>query len=146
MNYNKKAELGDLLIHYSIYLIFLVLFFSVMFYFVSSYRAGGILWEDFYAKELARVVDLAQPGDQVVIDIQKATEVAKSRGVQDFNGIFYFDNLKNQVCVKLDNQGQTCFRYFNDVSIVGSRVDYGVPGNVLQFQVEKGLAGRQTNG
>ena len=115
---NKKAGVGEVLWDNAIYLILAVLFFMGMFWFVQSQREGAGIWEDFYAKEMVKVINMAEPGDEVTINIDKAVQIANKWKLNSYSRIFDFDNLKNQVCIMLNNGNKkTCYRYFNDVDI-----------------------------
>ncbi len=114
---NKKAALGDIVMDNAVYLIFLVIFFGGMLYFIATYEGGAAIWEDYYAKEIVKIIDLTEPGDSSCIDVHKATEIAKSNNVQSFSEIFTIDNIENKVCVKLSKGRQTCFNYFNSIDI-----------------------------
>ncbi len=115
---NKKATIGDVVMDNLIYLILLVVFIAGMMTFVYSKSNGAAIWEDYYAKEIAKVVDLASPGDVVMLDVQKATEIAKANKVDNFEDIFQFDNIKGQLCVKLSTGNLGCFSYFNNICVV----------------------------
>ena len=105
-----------------IYLILLIIFFFGMMTFVYSKMNGAAVWEDYYAKEIAKVIDRAEPG-AYVLDVHKATEVAKNNNLADFNEIFSFDNLNNEICVKLSRGRASCYNYFGDVSVVRTSAD-----------------------
>ena len=93
---NKKGEgdFGDLLQENVIYLLLLAMFVFLVFFAVSGFRNGAATWEDYYTKELTKVIDMSQAGDEIEIDVQKATEIAKKNGVRSFSEIFNFDNLR----------------------------------------------------
>ena len=115
---NKKAALGDIVMDNAIYLIFLVIFFVGMLYFVASYKGGAVVWEDYYAKEIVKIINFANPGDSTCLDVHKATEIAKDNNVRSFSEIFTIDNADDEVCVKLSKGRRTCFNYFNGIDIV----------------------------
>lgn len=139
---NKKAEIGDVLIDNVIHLIFLALFFIGMVWFVASYQNGAAIWEDYYAKEIVKVINFAEPRDEVWLDVHNATEIAKKNKLASFSEIFQLDNVKNEVCVKLNKGKKTCYSYFNDVDVVNfglklaeGKNDEGKSVNLLYFKV-----------
>lgn len=139
---NKRAEIGDVLMDPVIYIILVVVFTAMMFYFVSQYNGAGALWEDYYAKEIVKVVNFANVGDKIQIDVHRATEVAKANNVRSFSEIFKVDNKNNEICVKLNRGRKTCYSYFNDVDIVnlelkllGGRNEKNEEVNVLSFGI-----------
>lgn len=102
-------------------LIIVVLFFAGTLYWVSSYRNHAAFWEDFYAKEIARQIDLADSGTVLELDVTKAISIAEKNG-KDFNSLFSIDNENNKVLVSLRSNGGRSFRFFNDVDVVNDNV------------------------
>ena len=78
---DKKAKIGDIMMDNVIYLILLIIFFAGMFAFVNSKMGGASFWEDYYAKEITRVVDSSMPGDIIYMDVQRATEIAQGNKI-----------------------------------------------------------------
>ena len=137
---DKKAE--SILEGTIIYIILLILFAAPLAYFVWNQYNGASTWADFYAKEISRVVNLAEPGDEVSIDVQTGTEVAVKNKIPSLNDIFTFDNAKNEICVKLAPGRKSCYYYFNEVDVVDWKIDRGLARgevNTLTFQI-KGAA------
>ncbi|MCX8158932.1 MAG: hypothetical protein N3D20_01425 [Candidatus Pacearchaeota archaeon] len=134
---NKRASVGDVLMDNVVYLIILMIFILGMFGVVWKQSNSAVFWEDYYAKEIAKIVDLAKPGDVVVLDVHKLMKTAKANGFLKPSEIFWFDNLNNKICVKLSPRGRSCYSYFNDVRVVGQRieVDYSIPRNLLKFNI-----------
>lgn len=114
---NKKAALGDIILDNAVYLIFIVLNLVGMIYFIASYQGGASVWENYYVKEIVKIIDFAEPGDSVCLDVHKATEIAKSNNVRSFSEIFTLNNIENEFCVKLSKGRKTCFTYFNEIDI-----------------------------
>jgi len=121
-----------------IYLILLALVVAGLFVFINNQMNGGAVWEDYYAKEIVKMINLAQPGDKLTIDVQKATKIAKKNHVESFNDIFLFNEKDKEVCVRLSEERRTCYGYFNDVSIKNNELRLGRPGNSLYFEIEDG--------
>ncbi|MEK6800491.1 MAG: hypothetical protein AABY10_01455 [Nanoarchaeota archaeon] len=132
----SEENTTNLLYGYVIYLILLLMFTGMMFYFIRSEMNGASVWSDYYAKEIARQINLAEPNQKITINIQKATEIAKNNRITDFNSTFYFINDENKICVKISD-GKTCYFYFNNVNIEDKEVELGVPENILVFKVVK---------
>lgn len=136
---NKKAQSSSMLMNNIIYVIILVIFAVGMMMFIYSKMNGAAVWQDFYAKDIVKMIDSAKPGESFIINVQGATEIAKANKVSDFEKIFQFDNLKNQVCVQLGTGKASCFRYFNEVSIgydeSGKWIALAQPENMLHFRV-----------
>jgi len=117
---NKKAKFGDIVIDNVIYLVLLIIFFVGMLAFANSKANGASVWEDYYAKEISKVIDSSSSGDNFVIDVHKATEIAKKNKLDSFEEIFSFDNFKNEVCVKLSRGRASCYNYLNEVNVAVS--------------------------
>jgi hypothetical protein len=139
---NKKGSEGEIAFDYIIYTVLLVVFALSMFMVVNNYKSGGAVWEDFYAKEIVKVINNARVGDEITLDVHKATEIAKENE-QSFSLIFSFDNQKNEVCVKLGSR-KSCYKYFNEVDIIEPQIILAVPSktenkyvNVLRFNVSE---------
>jgi len=137
---NKKATEGELIFDYIIFITVLVLFTAGMFAVINNYKNGAAVWEDFYAKEVVKVINNAKAGDEIFLDVHKATEIAK-KNEQSFSSIFLFNNLNNEVCVKIGEK-RSCYSYFNDVDIIPLGIELAVPDkisgkyvNVLHFNV-----------
>lgn len=132
----RKGVIGDLP-DTVITIILIVLFAAFLFVFVGQQKNGAGVWEDVYAKEIAQIINLAEPGDEISIDIHYATEIAKKNRYRALESIVKFDNENREVVVKLRDKGETRFSYFNDVEIINPRIEVGVPTNVLKFRVVK---------
>jgi len=139
---NKKAVEGELMFEYIIFIVVILLFAAGMFTVVNNYRNGGAVWEDFYAKEVVKVINNARPGDEIFLDVQKASEIAK-KNEQSLSTIFSFDNMHNEVCVKL-GQRRGCYSYFNEVDIINPEIKLAVPSvsegryvNMLHFNISE---------
>lgn len=146
MKMNNKANI-NLSLNTIVYLVILVVFVAVFWVFVSMQKDGAARWEDYYVKEIVKVVNSAEIGDEIVLDVHDATVIAKSKGVE-FGNIFGFSDERREVCVKLAVGRQTCFPYFNDVVIVEPRIEYGKgePAvNTLHFRIEESKAGEVIN-
>ncbi len=132
---NKRAE-NDETFEVVIYTILLVIFVVPLTIFVYQNMNGASVWEDFYAKEIARVVNLAEIGDEFTLDVHKATEIGRKNEVP-FSEMFNFRNEKNEICIRL-SRGRTCYDYFRDVDIADISLDLGIGkdgGNVLNFKI-----------
>lgn len=122
----KRASIVmDNLIH----IIIFAMFFSIMFWGISSYSNGSALLEDIYAKEIVRVINTAEPGMSFKIDISKIAAVANKNG-KNFADIVYIDNVQNEVRVSSRLNTGTAYKFFNEVDIVNFRVE-AVSGDSL---------------
>jgi len=134
---NKKGQIGGILYDNAIYLILAMIFIVGMFLFVWQQSNGAAIYEQYFVSEITRKINLANPGDKINFDAQKATEIAESNDINDFNDIFRFNNGRSEICVKLSLGRETCMKYYNNVIIVNDELKLGVPGNVLYFEVKE---------
>ncbi len=133
---DKKASIGKLLTDHAVYITIILAFLVGMFLFINSQMNGAAIWEDYYSKEISKVVNIAQPGDEITIDIHKATEVAKRNDMINFDETFVFHNKDNKICVKLSLGRQTCYKYFNNVDIIDKKVRLAeATVNILTFKI-----------
>lgn len=116
---DKKASIVmDNIIH----IIIFALFFAIMFWGISSYSNGSALLEDIYAKEIARVINAAEPGMSFKMDISKIAAVAYNNG-KKFEDIVNVDNVNNEIVVSSRLTTGTAYKFFNDVDIINFRVE-----------------------
>ncbi len=135
---NKKAEYGEILKNNAVYLILVFIFLATMFGFIWHQMNEAAVWEEFYAEEISKIINLAQPGDNITINAQKATEIAVKNEVRSRSEIFQFNNLENEICVKLSPGKKTCYYYFNNVDIINYKLKIGiVEENTLNFQISE---------
>ena len=133
---NRRAS-DNVLMNNAIYIILTVTAFTLTFFIVRSHYNGASTWEEFYSKELTKVINLAEQGDAIILDVHKATEIAIDNEVP-FREIFEFDNVNKEVCVKLSKGRKTCYSYFNNVDVVNYEVKIAQPEkNVLAFEIRE---------
>lgn len=136
MNSRGDAAGDNVLTWYVAYFVLLVLFFAGSLYYVTWLQDGAALWEDMYAKEIVRVIERAQPQEEVTLDIHVLTEIALAHG-GSMKDIVRFDNELHRVIVSTRPGLGTSYAYFNDVSVIDDRIETpGAQGkNVLRFVV-----------
>ncbi|MBM3233058.1 hypothetical protein FJZ18_02740 [Candidatus Pacearchaeota archaeon] len=128
---NGKRGASDIL-HSTIAFIFILLLFTFgMWYYIYQQKSGASVWEDYYAKQLTIVMNSARPGDIIVLDVHKATEIAQKASVS-FESIFLISD--QETCVRLSQGRKTCYSFFNRVD-AEIELRTGVPGNVIEIKV-----------
>jgi hypothetical protein len=133
---NKRGT-GEILTNNLIYIILFLVFFMLMFYFVVGFQDGSSVWEEFYAKEIVKIVNEAEPGTEIYLDVTALTKIAFKHG-KSRNEIITFNNLQNLVIVSLTSKRGTSFNFFNDVDIVEPSIKLisgGKETNRLYFKV-----------
>ena len=80
------------------YIILLVLAIALTFAVVYKYQNNAGAWQDYYSKEIVRIINSGEAGDEISFDVQKGTEIAKKNGLDLQSGeLFTFDSAKNVV-------------------------------------------------
>ena len=131
---NSRGSSGyDFLTAQVVYIVLSVLVFIMLFYFVARYQDGAAVWSDFYAKELALMIDSSSPGTSLVLDVSKPTALALRHGV-DKDHIFDFDNRNNYVLVHLTPSETTRYPFFRDVDVSNYHVEL-VSGSAVTNQL-----------
>lgn len=133
---NNKAN-ADVAMNTIVYLVLLMLFLFGIWAFINNQKEGAGIWEDYYTKEIVKLINSAKVGEEVVLDVHRATEIAKGNGVE-FGNIFSFSHENKEACVKIGLGMKSCFQYFNNVIIVEPRIEYGLedkPINKLLFKI-----------
>ncbi|HIG52175.1 TPA: hypothetical protein EYQ19_02040 [Candidatus Pacearchaeota archaeon] len=136
---DKRGVADNVLLGNIIYIILGILFFIGMFYFVMGYQDGAAFYEDFFSKEIARLINVANPGQEVYLDVTEIVGIALGNGKKK-EEIFIFDNINNEVIVSLRQGTGASFSFFNEVDVVESRVEL-VSGsantNRLYFKIKE---------
>lgn len=116
---------GDTLILESVIFIVLNLFFiGGLYYFVIHSASGAGIYEQTYAKQIALMIDEAQPNSTILIDMGAGIEIAKENG-KDFAGILKIDNQKKEVIVSLDKRSGYSYRYYTGYNIITKGIENG---------------------
>lgn len=119
-----------------IYVILLAIFALTMFLFVQSNQNGAKLLEDVYSKEIAKVINSAEPGDKIRLDVHGAVALAVENDVSSYSDIFRIDDSENRICVRLSrSNSRTCYIYFNDVDVINLDLVLADPTNYLIFEI-----------
>ena len=138
---NKRAVLSNTLISTVVGIIAIATVVAGISIFLVSQKNAAAVWEDYYAKEISRVINLALPGDEISLDVTKAFGIATKSQVRSQSEIFTFDNPNNEVCVKLAPSRKTCYPFFNDVDVINYEIlpvgdiKDGKPVSLLKFKV-----------
>lgn len=137
---NKRAQMSEQLVNQAVFTIITVVFLGGMFWYVSAQGEGAVVWEDYWSKEIAKIINLGDAGQEVVLDVHAISKLAKKNGLE-FSKMFAFNNEKREVCVQLNLGRRTCYAWFNDVKVKDYGVEYGKesnPINKLRFKIISG--------
>ncbi|OYT35951.1 hypothetical protein B6U91_02195 [Candidatus Pacearchaeota archaeon ex4484_71] len=109
-----RSKRGQILVENLIFIILNLAFLAIMFLFVIKQGAGATILEQTYAKQISLIIDSAQPGAIIKINMADAKEVADEKGVP-FVDVVSFN--KNSVTVKLSKGGGYTYTFFNNVEV-----------------------------
>jgi hypothetical protein len=105
-----------------VFIILILAFSAVFFIFAKDTLSGAIIQEEAYAKRIALMLDSAQPGTEIVLDISKLVEVALDSNVQrsSLTDTIKIDDSLHKVIVSLRLGKEYSYSYFSDYKITGS--------------------------
>jgi len=109
---NKKADLQEVMI----FLLFGIVIFTMLFLGMTRVGSGASFYEQAYSKKIALIIDKAEVGMEIEIDVLDMLRIAEK---DEFGGqILVVDNELNKVVVRLsDGKGYT-FYFFNDIDVI----------------------------
>ena len=114
---NKKGE--EVLTPIIIFLVLNVLFFAILFAFSYKASTGALVYEQAYAKEIAMLIDSAEPSPSTVIRVnfEDGFRIAKSSSLNQ-ESLLKIDDVTNQVIVNLGrSKGGYAVKYFSDYDV-----------------------------
>jgi hypothetical protein len=115
-----------------IFIILNLVFLGIMIAFIFLKTSPTGLVEQDTAKQLALLIDAAEPGAEIILDAEEIVEIAKKNGISEDEAVKIVDN---RVSVKLSEKSGYEYSFFNDVSVVAN-VDFS--NNILFLGVEHG--------
>ena len=118
---NKRGI--TLLLENIIFIILNLVFIAILIFFLVSKSGSPAVLEEKYAKEIALVLDSAQPGMMITLNMADAISAAQaSLGKNNVNdSIVTFS--QNVVTVKLRDTGGYSYSFFNNVTISSHYLD-----------------------
>ena len=112
--FKKRNNHGKVLMENVVFIILNVMFLMILVLFISKSGQGASLLEETYSKQISLLIDSAKPGMTIVLDMEKAREIAEKNGLEFEEIIFSRDNL---ITVKLDENSGHSYSYFNKINI-----------------------------
>ena len=133
---DKMKKKASAIIWQSVIGILLVVAFAAgMFIGINAKSNNADNWSKYYLKELSNIINLGQVGDEIIIDIQKAAEIAEKNEIAPPSKIFTFDSSENNLCVELSPSIKNCYYYFNEVAIASPQISLSGEKNTLSFKL-----------
>lgn len=112
--FKKRNNHGKVLMENVVFIILNVMFLMILVLFISKSGQGASLLEETYSKQISLLIDSAKPGMTIVLDMEKAREIAEKNGLEFEEIISSRDNL---ITVKLDENSGHSYSYFNKINI-----------------------------
>ena len=117
----SKNHKGNILTENIIFIVLNLVFISILIIFLFSKTENGAILEEKYAKQIALVLDAAEPGMTISLDMKDAIDIAKKEN-SDLGSIVSIKD--NVVFVKLSEKGGYSYSFFNDLQFDGVISNY----------------------
>jgi len=114
---DKRDKRGALIAENIVFIVLNFVFLTILVLFIYSQAGGAILLEESYAKNIALVIDSANPGRHgmdIYLDMEKAVKKAE-KSEFPLEDIVKID--KNVVTVKTTIESGYSYSFFNDVDV-----------------------------
>ncbi|MEX0920823.1 MAG: hypothetical protein WDZ62_01010 [Candidatus Pacearchaeota archaeon] len=105
---------GNILTENIIFIILNLVFISILLLFVFSKMSSAAVLEEKYAKQVALIIDSAEPVMSIDLEMEDAIKIAEREGI-DLNTIITKEG--NMISVKLRDGGGYSYSFFNNVSV-----------------------------
>jgi hypothetical protein len=106
------SKKGNILTENIIFIILNLVFLSILIIFLFSKMGAAAVLEEKYAKQIALILDSAEPGMAIYLNMEDAIKIAKKEN-RDLNNVISIQN--NVVSVQLREKGGYSYSFFNDV-------------------------------
>lgn len=127
---NRK---GNILTENIIFIILNLVFFAILALFLFSKTSDGANLEEKYAKQIALIIDSAEPGMVINLDMEDALKIAAKENIKPEDVVKINGNI---VTVFLEKKGYS-YSFFNDVKFDGVHSNYYLDGKGFVFVVDK---------
>jgi hypothetical protein len=114
---NKRGQ--DLVLPIVIFLILNIAFFTLMLVFVQRVSSNAIVYEEIYAKKIGLILNRAEPGMSLQIDVTPIIKIALKNGIQtkDMQEVIKIDTEKGIVTVMARKEGGFSYPYFSKIKL-----------------------------
>ncbi|MEM4325742.1 MAG: hypothetical protein QXU40_00365 [Candidatus Pacearchaeota archaeon] len=128
----KNKKRGEEVIYpHIIFVILNLIFFSTLLIFVNLSSKGALLYEKFYAKQIALLIDMAEPETNISIDFKEGIKLSRKNGLSLDGDVIKINS--NEVTVKLSNTGGYSVKFFS-----ASDIDFRIEGDNLVLIIKNG--------
>ena len=113
--YRRKKSEG--LVHPTVIFVLLnLIVFSILGGFAAHASSGAAVYEQAYSKQIALMIDNAQPGMQIIFNFEKPIAIAEENNLKK-REIIGIDNEKKEVVVRMSGKGGYISRFFSDYDV-----------------------------
>ncbi len=113
MKKKQKNCKGEVLTENVIFIILNIVFIAILIVFLFMKTGSAAVLEEKYAKQIALIIDSAEPGMIIYLDMKDAIKIAQKEGRDLRKNVVTLE--KNQVRVQLREKGGYTYSFFNDV-------------------------------
>jgi len=110
----RGSRRGNILVENLVFIILNLVFLVILILFIAKQGGGAIVLEESYAKQIALLIDSAQPVMTLKIDMEKAKKLADKNKI-DFREVVKIED--NLVKIKLSEKGGYIYSFFNNVDV-----------------------------
>jgi len=110
---NKRAD--KIMESTIIFIVLNLIFALLLLFFVYKTSTGAVVYEQFYAKQIALMIDNAKPNTQISLDFKKGIEVAEENKITSKEGMVRI--MDNKVFVKLSGKDGYSMDYFSNYNV-----------------------------
>jgi len=113
----KRGKRGNILTENIIFIVLNLAFITILLLFLFSKTESASVLEERYAKQIVLMVDAAEPGMVIHLNMEDAIKMAEKEGISPL-GIVSING--NVVTIKLSDEGsnpKSSYSFFNDVEV-----------------------------
>jgi hypothetical protein len=109
-----KSRKANILAENIIFIVLNLLFLTILVVFLVSKMGSAAVLEEKYAKQIALIVDSAEPGMMIHLNMEDAIDMAEKEGWDTRDIVTKNQNI---ITVKLREKGGSSYSFFNDVEV-----------------------------
>ena len=113
----KRGKKGNILTENIIFIVLNLAFITIFLLFLFSKTSGTAVLEEKYAKQIALMIDAAEPGMIIHLNMEDTIEKAVENKINPSNSVSITGNV---VTIKLSEKGsnpKSSYSFFNDVEV-----------------------------
>lgn len=111
---NKRGEEG-IIYPVVIFVILNLIFISSLLIFVDRSSRGTAIYEQAYAKQIVLLINGAQAGTEIILDFEKAIEIAEKNEIYSKKELV--QNSNNEISVILSKKGGYSYKFFSNKNV-----------------------------